>query len=132
MDKRSFLLPAFFFFCFFVFPQEQPYGSVSVSVPPSERLRSIAANLEELERSETASLEDLKKLKKDLETLEDSLANSEAMLTELRTQADSALERYGKLWQQYEKQRKSLKAWKGVSIGSSVFTAALIVLLVLL
>jgi hypothetical protein len=88
--------------------------------------------LEELERSETVSLEDLTRLKENLTSLEASLAASEAILTELRTQADGALERYETLWLRYEKQRKSLRVWKGVSIGSSGLTAVLLALLILL
>ena len=136
MCRKSFLAPALFFFCFSVFPQVSPPTSASGStlpdVPPSTRLRNIAASLEELERSETVSLESLTKLKEDLATLEDLLMNSEAMLTELRTQTDSALERYERLWRRYEKQRKSLSAWKIGCLGSSGLTAVLLALLILL
>jgi hypothetical protein len=88
--------------------------------------------LEALERSETVSPEDLTRLKENLAALETSLAASEAILTELRTQADGALERYETLRLRYEKQRKSLRIWKGVSIGSSGLTAVLLALLILL
>jgi septal ring factor EnvC (AmiA/AmiB activator) len=132
MYKKGFLLPALFFFCFFAFPQEQPSGLEPVFTLPSERLRNIAASLEELEQSETVSLEDLTRLKEDLGTLKDSLANSEAMLTELRTQVDDVLERYEKLWQRYEKQQRSLRAWRTGCLGSSGLTVILIVLLALL
>jgi hypothetical protein len=130
--KSSLLQAFFFFFCFSAFPQEQLLGSDSGSMLPSERLRNIAASLEELERSETVSLEDLTRLKEGLETLEGLLADSEAMLTELQAQVDGVLERYETLWLRYGKQQKSLKAWRAGCLGSSGLTVILITLLILL
>jgi septal ring factor EnvC (AmiA/AmiB activator) len=131
-QKKVLLFWAFFFFCFSVFSQESPRISESGSETPNGRLRNIAESLEELERSETVSREDLTRLQENLTALEASLSASETALAGLRTQVSGALEYYEKLSLQYGKQQRSLKIWKGVSIGSGGFSAVLLVLLILL
>jgi TolA-binding protein len=130
--KRNFLFPVLFLLCFSAFPQEPLDTSASGSGTPSERLWNIVASLEELERSETLSLEALTTLREDLTALEELLATSESMLNELQMQVDDALQRYEKLYLRYEKQRKQLNGWRAGCLGSSAFSVILIILLCLL
>jgi prophage tail gpP-like protein len=132
VSRKSFLLPVFFFFCFSAFSQEQSSALDSGSEMPSGRLWSVIANLEELERSETVSLEDLQNLRADLAALDELLAASEATSTELQMQVDGALERYETLYRRFEKSQKKLSGWRAAFFGSSGTAVILIILLIVL